>query len=116
MKSAKIRALLGLVFVMAFAGMAFAGAQDFVLVNRTGYDIYVVNISPTKTNKWEEDILGSDILENGEEVQVRFGVGNTRYWDIQAIFEDESSLSWYGIDLLETYRVILRPDGGAELE
>ncbi|MBQ7733847.1 MAG: hypothetical protein IJT58_07505 [Synergistaceae bacterium] len=116
MKSVKFRALLGLVFIIVFAGTAFAGAQDFVLVNRTGYDIYVVNISPTKTNDWEEDILGSDILENGEEVQVRFGIGNTRYWDIQAIFEDESSISWYGIDLLETFKVTLRRDGTAELE
>ena len=116
MKSMKLRALLGFIMVMVFAVSAFGGAQDFVLVNNTGYDIYIINISPTNTNDWEEDVLGSDILENGDSVTVRFGVGNTRYWDIQAVFKDESSISWYKIDLLETYAVTLNGDGSATLE
>lgn len=110
------RVALGIIMAVLFAGMAFAGAQDFVLVNNTGADIYVVNISPTSTNDWEEDILGSDILEDGEEVRVNFGVGRTRYWDIQAVFEDDSTISWYKIDLLETSRVTLARDGTAYLE
>lgn len=110
------RVALGIIMAVLFAGMAFAGAQDFVLVNNTGADIYVVNISPTSTNDWEEDILGSDILENGEEVRVNFGVGRTRYWDIQAVFKDESTISWYKIDLLETSRVTLSANGTAYLE
>lgn len=116
MKSIKFRAFLALICVMAFAVSAFAGAQDFTLVNNTGSDIYVVNISPTKTNDWEEDILGSNILEDGDSVTVHFGIGDTRYWDIQAVFKDETSISWYNIDLLETYKVTLNSDATATLE
>lgn len=116
MRNIKLRLFLALVLAAAFVGSAFAGAQDFVLVNRTGRDIYYVNISPSSTNDWEEDILGSDVLENGDSVTVRFGIGNTRYWDIQAEFEDQSTISWYNIDLLETYKVTLRRDGTAVLE
>lgn len=112
----KFRSVLAVIFVLAFSTAAFAGAQDFVLINNTGDDIYVINISPSKSNDWEEDILGSDILEYGESVRVNFGAGRTRYWDIQAVFEDESTISWYGIDLLETSVVTLNKDGTATLE
>ena len=107
---------LAALFVMAYASVAFAGAQDFVLVNNTGFPIYKVNVSAASTNSWEEDILGSDILPNGSSVHVTFGVGNQQYWDIQAIFEDGSSLAWYGIDLLSTYQVTLNNDGTATLQ
>ncbi len=116
MRNIKFRVLLVAMFVLAVAGVAFAGAQDFVLVNKTGRDIYVINISPSSTNDWEEDVLGSDILENGESVTVRFGSGRTKYWDLQAVFEDESSISWYKINLLETSEITLYADGTAELE
>ena len=107
---------LAALFVMGLSSVAFAGAQDFTLVNNTGYPIYQVNVSAASTNSWEEDILGSDILPNGSSVHVTFGVGSTQYWDIQAIFEDGSSLAWYNIDLLSTYQVTLNNDGTATLE
>ncbi|MBQ9378014.1 MAG: hypothetical protein IJU05_09475 [Schwartzia sp.] len=107
---------LAAMFVMAFASVAFAGAQDFVLVNNTGYPIYKVNVSAASTNNWEEDILGSQILNNGEAIQVTFGVGNQQYWDINAIFEDGSSIAWYGIDLLSVAQVTLNNDGTASLQ
>ena len=107
---------LAALFVMAFASVAFAGAQDFILTNNTGYPIYKVNVSAASTNSWEEDIMGSDILPNGSSVRVNFGAGNTQYWDIQAIFEDGSALAWYNIDLLSTYQVTLNNDGTATLE
>ena len=102
---------LALILIAAFAYSAFAGSQDFILVNNTGYPIYCINISPSNSNDWEEDVLGSDILNNGDSVRVNFNAGNQQYWDIQAIFEDATSISWYGIDLLSTYEVTLNGDG-----
>ena len=114
-KSLKVFFLAAL-FVMGLSSVAFAGAQDFVLVNNTGFPIYKVNVSAASTNSWEEDILGSSVLMNGEAVRVNFGAGNQQYWDIQAIFEDGSSIAWYGIDLLSTYQVTLNNDGTATLQ
>lgn len=116
MRHSKFLASLAAVFVLAFVSMAFAGAQDFILVNNTGADIYVVNISPSGVNDWEEDILGRDVLENGESVTVTFGLGNTALWDIQAVFKDGSSISWYEINLLEVSKVTLLGDGTATLQ
>ena len=116
MRHSKLLAVLGVIFVFAFVSMAFAGAQDFILVNNTGADIYVVNISPSGVNDWEEDILGRDVLENGESVTVTFGLGNTALWDIQAVFQDGTSISWYEINLLEVSKVTLLGDGTATLQ
>ena len=116
MRHSKLLAALSVVFVFAFVSMTFAGAQDFVLVNNTGADIYTVNISPSGVNDWEEDILGRDVLENGESVTVTFGLGNTPLWDIQAVFENGTSISWYEINLLEVSKVTLLGDGTATLE
>ena len=114
-KSLKVFFLAAL-FVMGLSSVAFAGAQDFVLVNNTGFPIYKVNVSAASTNSWEEDILGSQILGNGEAVRVNFGVGDQQYWDIKAVFEDGSGLEWYGIDLLSVSQVTLNNDGTASLE
>ncbi|MGN0941812.1 MAG: hypothetical protein ACI4OA_08920 [Selenomonadaceae bacterium] len=114
-KSLKVMFLTAL-FVMAMSAVAFAGPQDFVLVNNTGFPIYTINISPASTDQWQEDILGSQILGNGEALQVNFNAGNTQMWDINAVFEDGSSISWYDIDLLSTYQVTLNNDGTASLQ
>ena len=102
--------------LLALSAAACAGPQDFILVNNTGYPIYYVNVSPSNSNNWEEDIMGSDILPNGAAVRINFNVGNQQYWDIQAIFEDESSIAWYEIDLLQASKVTLNGDGTASLE
>ena len=114
-KSFKVFFLAAL-FVMAFASVAFAGPQDFTLVNNTGYTIFKVNVSAASTNSWEEDILGSTVLMNGESLNVTFNVGNQQYWDIQAIFEDGSGIAWYNIDRLSVARVTLNSDGTASLQ
>ena len=105
--------LLTAILAVAMSAVAFAGAQDFVLVNNTGYDIYLVNVSPNDSNYWEEDILGSSILPNGDSVYVSFGVGSTQYWDLLVTFEDGSTLSWDDIDLLSYGTITLNGNGTA---
>lgn len=112
LKSVKVFFLIAM-FVMAMSSVAFAGAQDFTLVNNTGYDIAIVNVSPSNTSDWQEDILGSQILPNGGSVNVTFSASGEQYWDIQATFQDGSALYWTGIDLLSVSVVTLNGDGTA---
>ena len=114
-KSLKVFFLAAL-FVMAMSAVAFAGAQDFVLVNNTGYPIYVVNVSPARSDDWHNDILGGQVLGNGQFVEVKFPTNGVQYWDIAATFEDGSGLAWYNIDLLTVARVTLNSDGSASLQ
>ena len=56
-----------MVFVAVFALMSIsfaAEAGDIVIYNVTGFDIYQIYISDSGANKWGENVLGSDVLEN----------------------------------------------------
>jgi hypothetical protein len=84
--------------------------QDFTLINRTGYDISEVYISPGHANDWEEDILGKDLLENGERREIAFHrVGKTCIWDLKVVYhDDDSSAVWHDIDLCSVAKITIR--------
>ena len=52
------------------------------------------------SDSWEEDILGSDVLESGTSVNVNFddGTGYCKY-DLKAVFEDGDSVIKRGINV-----------------
>ena len=85
--------------------------QDFLLINRTGYDISEVYISPAKANEWEEDILGSeDNFDDGTQREIKFHrVGSTCKWDLKVVYdEDDSSAVWHDIDLCEVSKITIK--------
>ena len=84
--------------------------QDFTLVNRTGYDISEVYVSPENTNDWEEDVLGKDLLENGERREITFHrVGKACIWDLKVVYhDDDSSAVWHDINLCKVSRITIR--------
>lgn len=101
------------VALMFVALAAFAGDQDFVLVNETGLTIVEFYCSPTTTNNWEEDILGVDTLNDGEEVEISFESGEEACdWDFMIVDEDGDKIYWAGIDLCETESVTLYYEDG----
>ena len=103
---------IALIFSVALTGTAFAGRQDFTLVNLTGRDIINLYITPSDTFYWDNDILGLDILENGDSTHIRFSRKETdRYWDMKAIFSDGNDWVWEDIDLFSVSLITLRFDG-----
>lgn len=111
-------------FILAAALMivsqttAFAGAQDFILVNNTGSAIYHVFCSRANAGTWEEDILGSSgVLMGGESVRISFDAAQRgRYWDLRLVFDNGVDIYWEDVDLL-TYSVItVNSDGTASFE
>lgn len=108
MKRAVFGAVLALMSLAATA--AFAGKQDFVLVNRTGYDISHVYVSPTKSDDWEEDVLGRDVLEDGDSWEIAFERGErTCKWDLKVVYaDDDSSAYWRNIDLCSVRKITIR--------
>ena len=103
-----------LTVLVLFSGTAFAGSQDFQLINRTGYDIYFVYVSPSNSNDWQEDVMGRDVLSNGDSVNITFP-NNERAsrWDIKAEFDDGSSLYWRNLNLNSISTVTLQSNGQA---
>lgn len=86
---------------------AFAGAQDFILVNNTDLPIYHVYCSRANAGTWEEDILGATgVLMEGESVRISFDAAQRgRYWDLRLVFNNGVDVYWEDVDLL-TYSVI----------
>ena len=105
--------ILAATMLVGFTGaVAAQSKQDFVLVNRTGYDISELYVSPAKKDDWEEDILGDDGLEDGDSQTIRFkGTGSVCIWDLKVVYEeDDSSAVWHDIDLCKISKITIRYD------
>lgn len=95
--------------VLATCGIAYAADADFTLVNRTGYAINEVFISPTKKNSWGKDRLGSTQLTNGQARKFKFGDTRNCVQDIKVVFTDDGSeVEWEDFNLCELDKITLK--------
>jgi hypothetical protein len=98
--------------VLAVAGPAGAqeAKQDFKLVNKTGYELKALYVSPTNSDDWQEDILGQDVLPDGQVVNVHFSPkANTCLWDLKVTYsDDDSSAVWQKVNLCTIEKITIR--------
>ncbi len=82
---------------------------DFQLVNKTGYAISEVYVSPSKSRSWGKDILGRHVIDDGEAWNLSFPHSKSQcVQDLKIIFEDDnSSVIWDGFDLCEIHKITL---------
>jgi len=103
---------LGLVAIfglMMATAQAKAGAQDFILMNKTGVDIHALRVSSSGDDEWGDDILGADVLGNGDELLIKFSPKEeSALWDLRIEDEDGNSIEWERLNLLEISKVTLR--------
>lgn len=87
------------------------GIQDFTLINRTGTTIKRLYISPADTSDWEEDVLGRDMLHDGEQVTIQFNADDTAaIWDMKIVDEDDDEATWTALNLATITQLTLRYD------
>jgi hypothetical protein len=85
------------------ASAAWAAAQDFTIHNHTGHVIVTLNVSPTASNQWGPDILGRDVLADGESAEVSFDRAEDQcIWDIRVTYDDDTENDERGVNLCET--------------
>ncbi len=93
------------------AAPASAATQDFTILNNTGYPIERVYVSASTKEDWEEDVLGKDILPEGDRTKIRFNSDEDAcLWDLKVVYADEESAEWQGINLCEVSVVSLSYD------
>ncbi|MDR3376038.1 MAG: hypothetical protein P4L98_20125 [Ancalomicrobiaceae bacterium] len=94
------------------AVIAAEAKQDFALVNKTGYEIKQVFVSPSKTDDWEEDVLGKDTFADGDKWDIKFHRANTTCkWDLKVVYTDDgSSAIWGDIDLCKVEKITIKYD------
>jgi hypothetical protein len=103
------RLLLGCITTVLSVGAAVAGDADFTLVNRTGYDLREVYVSPSNKNAWGKDRMGDKVLENGRSRLFLFSDKSACTQDLKVVFDDDGSeVIWEDIDLCEISKITLK--------
>lgn len=109
--------ILGIIamLLISFSSLAFAGAQDFTLVNNTGVDVHYVFVSPHRSNDWGSDIMGKDSLPSDSSVDITFSPGDkATFWDIRVEDQGGKFLEWDNFNLKEISNITLKANGVAE--
>lgn len=87
--------------------------QNFTVVNQTGHTVMRLNVSASNDNNWGPDILGSQVLPNGQSADVTFGRNESScLWDIRATYDDGGTTDIRQVNLCEVGTVNLLPSGG----
>ncbi len=109
MKIIKTGLLLSAVASVLAAGAAFAGDADFTLLNRTGYTLREIYISPSHRNSWGDDRMGQGYLDNGRSRLFKFSDKSSCKQDLKVVFDDdESEVVWEEFDLCEINKITLK--------
>jgi hypothetical protein len=109
MRTVLIAALTAIVAVAAPV-RADEAKQDFKLVNKTGYELKALYVAPSKSDDWEEDVLGQDTLGDGQAVNVHFSPKTkTCTFDLKVVYsDDDSSAVWSKIDLCTVEKITIK--------
>jgi hypothetical protein len=70
---------------------------DFTLRNRLGVTISYVYVSPHQAESWEEDVLGSNVLRDGQNLKIRFDdkqVARGDIWDLKIKTSENREYVW----------------------
>ena len=98
--------IAGALLVAAMSTAAFAAQQDFTITNHTGHTIVTLNVSPNNDDHWGPDILGRDVLNNGEQTEITFDRNEDQCsWDIKVTYDDGTNNDLRAVDLCHTTEV-----------
>ena len=96
----------------AVSGTAHASNADFQLVNKTGYQIDSVYVSPASAGDWGSDIMGKAAVPDGTTVDITFPHGGSACkFDIRVEYSDGDKAEWTGVDLCQYQKISLFWDG-----
>jgi len=96
--------------IVSTSTVAAADPRDFELINNTGMTIDYIYVSPTSVDDWGDDVLGQDVLEDGQSVKIVFPGGRVKgddcIFDIKVVLsEDGKEGKIDSIDLCNTRTV-----------
>ncbi len=103
------KSLLFTVISAINAGAAFAGDADFTLLNRTGYTLREVYLSPSHKSAWGRDRMGDNVLDHGRSRLFKFSDKSSCVQDLKVVFDDDGSdVVWEEFDLCAINKITLK--------
>lgn len=99
----KLRSILGAaVLVASVVGAAHAADRHVLINNKASSVMTKFYASNTGTDNWEENILGSDALAPGDNVNVNINDGTGAcHFDFKAEFKDGSSAIKHDVNVCD---------------
>jgi hypothetical protein len=91
---------IGLFSLLCAASSFAEGKQDFTLHNQTGKVIKEIYVGPTTSEEWGDDVMGKEVVGDGESVHITFHPKATaNHWDLKIVFDDDKWTVWTNFDL-----------------
>ncbi|HMS08784.1 MAG TPA: hypothetical protein PKE66_04835 [Pyrinomonadaceae bacterium] len=105
----RIGLIVVLCMVYAIGTQATAqGKQDFIVVNKTGVEIYAMYVSPHTARDWQEDVLGAETLLPNESLLITFARKERNVlWDLRVEDDEGNFIEWEKLNLLRISKVTL---------
>jgi hypothetical protein len=90
---------------------SMAGDADFTLVNKTGYTLREIYISPANKKNWGSDRMGKNTLGNNKSRLFKFSDKASCEQDLRVVFDDDGSeVIWEDFDLCTINKITLKYD------
>lgn len=95
----KLVLLAGLMTLLPpLAPASTPAVQDYAVINKTGMTLTHLYLSPNNDDKWGDDILGKDVLADGEECGIEFDPDDEECsYDIKVV--DSKDIAWTVTDV-----------------
>jgi hypothetical protein len=96
---------IGILCLFSLLGAATSFAEeelnlDFTLHNATGKVLKEVYVGPNSSDEWGSDVMGKDVVGDGESVHLSFHPKATaKHWDLKIVFDDGKWTVWSNFDL-----------------
>jgi hypothetical protein len=98
---AKLKLIFAAALLLGASAAAVAADYYVEITNKTGYTIMYMYVSPAKSDSWEEDVLGEDVLLDGHKQRVNLNGYKSSIFDIRLVDEDGDKYTFWNVDVSE---------------
>jgi len=92
----------------AIVEVAAQASEDITVINKTGFEIHALYMTPHNAKQWGADILGVDTLAVNDSVAIVFSrKEKTQLWDLRVEDANGAFIEWTKLDLLEMSSITL---------
>ena len=106
----RIKSLIVLLITMLFAMSVQAEDYYVDVTNRTGFAIFHLYVSPGDSKSWQEDVLGTDVIADGDRMRVNLIGYDSPIFDIKLVDEDGDSYTFWNVDVSREDLVVTLDD------
>ena len=104
--------LTGIFLLLGIFVISAQNLPSITIVNNTGYAMYYIFISPSEDEYWGDELLGEEILENGQSFSYRlpYPLSQFNTYDILLVDEDEDIYIKWDVRVSNNARIVFTFD------